>query len=141
MPIGSKLLTAVTGDPIKREIKRHQAMVDAVKALEDELAQLSDAQLRGKTAEFRERLGVTGPDLSHGQSSAVHSGERLAGGDDEELEAEQERREEEEALKERQAALDAMLPEAFAVVREAAKRTLGMRPFDVQLIGGAVLHQ
>ncbi len=37
--------------------------------------------------------------------------------------------------------LDVLLPEAFAVVREAAKRTLGLRPFDVQLIGGMVLHQ
>ena len=48
-----------------------------------------------------------------------------------------------EALRERRAkgeSLDALLPEAFAVVREAAKRTLGMRHFDVQMIGGMVLH-
>ena len=52
-----------------------------------------------------------------------------------------ERIEEEERDSARRQALDDLLPEAFAVVREAAKRTLGMRHFDVQLIGGIVLHQ
>ncbi|HKR99704.1 MAG TPA: preprotein translocase subunit SecA, partial [Candidatus Dormibacteraeota bacterium] len=140
MPIGSKLLNVVTGDPVKRELKRHQSLVDEINSFEEELAQLSDEQLRAKTAEFRERLGVAGPDLSHGQSSAEHSGEGLAG-EEEDLEAAAARQAEEEAQRERQAALDELLPEAFAVVREAAKRTLGMRHFDVQLIGGIVLHQ
>ena len=140
MPFGSKLLTVVTGDPIKRELKRHDAAVDEINSLEEEISKLSDEALRDKTAEFRQRLGVAAPDLSHGQSAAAGSGPRL-GTDEEDEEAEVARQEEERLEKERQAALNEILPEAFAVVREASKRTLGMRHFDVQLIGGMVLHQ
>jgi len=132
MPLGTKLLNVVTGDPIKRELKRHTEIVDEINDLEEEISKLSDAQLREKTAEFRARLEVSGPDLSHGQS-----GRGLAEDDEE---AELARREEEARERERQEALDGLLPEAFAVVREVAKRTLGMRHFDVQLIGGIVLH-
>jgi preprotein translocase subunit SecA len=136
MPGATKLLTAVLGDPIKREMKRYQAVVDEINELEPEIEKLSDDELRAKTVEFRERLGVEGPDLSHGQSSAGG-----IGGDSESEEAELAREEQKERDRERAEALDDLLPEAFAVVREASKRTLGMRPFDVQLIGGVVLHQ
>jgi preprotein translocase subunit SecA len=82
----------------ERELKRMQPLVDQINALEPEIERLSDEGLRGKTAEFRERLA---------------KGE----------------------------ALDELLPEAFAVVREAGKRTMGMRHYDVQMIGGMVLHR
>ncbi|HEY6057651.1 MAG TPA: preprotein translocase subunit SecA, partial [Candidatus Limnocylindrales bacterium] len=81
-----------------RELRRLQPLVEAVNALDTEYSALSDDALRGKTAEFKERLAA---------------GETL----------------------------DDLLPEAFAGVREASKRTIGLRHFDVQLIGGAVLHQ
>jgi preprotein translocase subunit SecA len=126
-------LTKMPGDPFKRELKRLQAVVDEVNDLEDEISKLSDSELREKTSEFRQRLGVATADLSHGQSGRGLS--------DDDEEAEMAKREEEEREKERQDALDEILPEAFAVVREASKRTLGMRHFDVQLIGGLVLHQ
>jgi preprotein translocase subunit SecA len=131
----SKPLNVVLGDPHKRELKRYQSLVDEINDLEEEIAQLSDAQLTDKTREFRERLGVTGVDATHGHPA----GGSLAGALDEEAEiAAAEARERDE---QRTAALDDVLPEAFAVVREASKRALGMRPFDVQLIGGIVLHQ
>src|SRR5437868_6220337 len=77
------------------------------------MEQLTDEQLRAKTEEFRGRIR-----------------ERVQGVEDD---AEQRRIENE--------VLDEILPEAFAVVREAGRRILSMRHFDVQLIGGMVLHQ
>ncbi|MBT3856340.1 MAG: DEAD/DEAH box helicase, partial [Nitrospina sp.] len=81
-----------------REIKRIQAKVDAVNALESEIKALSDDQLKAKTPELQGKL-------ANGST------------------------------------LDDILPEAFAVVREASWRVLEMRPFDVQIIGGVVLHE
>src|SRR5437879_10430515 len=86
------------GSANDRRVKGYQARVDAINAMEPELAALSDEALQGRTAEFRKALG-------EGKS------------------------------------LDDLLVPAFATVREAAKRTLGQRHFDVQLIGGMVLHE
>src|SRR5579864_839523 len=113
-------LNFLLGDPNKRELKRYQAVVDEINELEEEFEQLTDAELRAKTDEFRQRLGVTSPDISHGQSAAAS-----LGGDSEE--AEIARAEEMDRERERAEALDELLPDAFAVVREASKRTLGMR--------------
>jgi preprotein translocase subunit SecA len=134
MSILRKPLHKVLGDPVRREIKRYEGVVALIKDLEAEMSAFSDEQLRDKTREFRERLGVEGTDLSHGQSF-------VAGLSEESEEAAMQRAEERERDLERAHALDDLLPEAFAVVRETAKRTLGMRHFDVQLIGGIVLHQ
>src|SRR5207302_9470444 len=92
-----------------------------------------------KTQEFRDRLGIEGPDLTLGQP--VTSALVQEADEDEEDEAHLAHREAEEHDKELLDALDDILPEAFAVIREAARRTLGMRHYDVQLIGGMVLHQ
>ncbi len=91
------LLVKIVGSQNDRNLKKLQPQVEKINALEPEFEQLSDAQLQGKTAEFRQRLA-----------------------DGEELKQ--------------------LLPEAFAVVREAGKRVLGLRHFDVQLIGGMVLN-
>src|SRR5262245_27023666 len=90
------------------------------------MQRLSDAELRAKTDEFRTRLQARLKELAPEEEG--------------ELAANPERLEnmQKEAL---QQALDEVLPEAFAVVREAGRRTLNMRHFDVQLIGGMVLHQ
>ena len=82
----------------KRELKHIYPILDRVTALEAEMAEFTDEQLREKTAEFKERY-------SSGES------------------------------------LDSMLPEAFAVCREAAWRVLGMKHYPVQIIGGIILHQ
>jgi preprotein translocase subunit SecA len=99
------MLKLLLGDPNARKLKRYQPVVSDINLLEEEIAPLSDDELRGLTGEFRQKL------------------EQVAGN----------------AAKER-ALLDELLPQAFAVVREAGKRVLGMRHFDVQLIGGMVLH-
>ncbi len=92
------LFTKLFGTRSQREIKQIQPTVDKILALEPEFRGLSEAQLKGKTAQFKARLA---------------EGETL----------------------------DELLPEAFAAIREAADRVLGMRPYPVQLIGGIVLHQ
>src|SRR5713226_3078348 len=99
--------------------------VEAINALEPEMRKLSDEQLRAKTEEFRQRIQER---LSRIADEPEADPDRLK-------EMEDERR---KALNE---ALDEILVEAFAVVREAGRRVLNMRHFDVQLIGGMVLHQ
>jgi preprotein translocase subunit SecA len=101
------------GDPNKREIEKTTDIVDQVNALESGFEALSDEELRLKTDEFRQRLALEVEGIEDG---------------DERLQVEQ-------------AALNELLPQAFAAVREAAKRTIGQRPYDVQLIGGLILHQ
>ena len=108
-----KFVKTFGGDPNKREIEKTTDIVAQINALEPEYEALSDEALKAKTDEFRQRL-----------AEAVYG-----------FEDEQEVREVE------QEALDDLLPEAFSAVREAAKRTIGQRHYDVQLIGGLVLHQ
>ena len=91
-------LQKIFGTHSERELKKIKPIVDKIEALEDEYRALSDAELKAKTQQFKDRLAA-------GETT------------------------------------DDILPEAFATVREAADRVLGMRPFRVQLIGGIVLHQ
>src|SRR5580700_10893821 len=90
-------LKKVFGTSHEREIRRLRPRVEAINALEGSIAKLTDAELKAKTAEFKEKL-------------------------------------------DQGATLDDLLHEAFAVAREASKRALKMRHYDVQLVGGMVLH-
>ncbi|HJP98113.1 MAG TPA: preprotein translocase subunit SecA, partial [Rhodanobacteraceae bacterium] len=92
------ILTSVFGSRNERVLRQLSKVVARINALEPDIKALSDEAVRGKTAEFRQRI-------ANGES------------------------------------LDKILPEAFAVVREASRRVIGMRHYDVQLIGGMVLHQ
>ena len=107
----SRMLKAVFGSRNDRLIKQYARTVREINVLEQGLQSLSDEQLSAKTVDFRARI--------HSKLEGVPQSEVAAT--------------EAEALRE-------LLPEAFAVVREAARRVLGMRHFDVQLIGGMVLH-
>ncbi len=113
MPDFEKILNRVFGKSNERMVKRMMPMVPAVAAFEPEMKSLSDEGLKAKTAEFKARIAARTEGLTD---------------PDEILHAEQE-------------TLYEMMPEAFAVVREAGWRTVQMRHFDVQLIGGMVLHQ
>jgi preprotein translocase subunit SecA len=110
------MLKLLLGDPNARKLKRYQPVVSDVNLLEEDIAPLSDDELRGLTREFRQKLA------SH-QEDCRSRGLGL-----------------EATLERERKLLDELLPQAFAVVREAGKRVLGMRHFDVQLIGGMVLH-
>ena len=92
------LMDKIFGTHSQHELKRIYPIVDRIEALEPEMKALSDAELKDKTSEFKERL---------------KEGETL----------------------------DDILPEAYAVVREGAYRSMGMRHYRVQLIGGIILHQ
>ena len=118
------LLGKVFGTKNEREIKRLLPRVEAINALEPDMKKLSDEELRSKTDEFRRRIQER---LSKIDSEPDADPERLKQLDVERLKATNE-------------VLDEILEEAFAVVREAGRRVLNMRHFDVQLIGGMVLH-
>ncbi|AKP34303.1 preprotein translocase subunit SecA [Yersinia aleksiciae] len=93
-----KLLTKVFGSRNDRTLRRMRKVVELINRMEPEIEKLTDAELRAKTDEFRERLA-------------------------------------------KGAVLETLIPEAFAVVREASKRVFCMRHFDVQLLGGMVLNE
>ena len=108
-----KFLTKVFGSSNQRFLKSIGPVIQQINSLEPSVQALSDDELRARTAVFKEHV-------------------QRAVGDTTDKD-ERKRRE--------RAALDELLPEAFAVVREASVRSTGMRHFDVQLIGGIVLHQ
>ncbi|MDX2163175.1 MAG: preprotein translocase subunit SecA [bacterium] len=94
----NNLVKRVLGSPLDRAIAQYRATVEKINALEPQIEKLTDAELRARTDQFKERLAAG-------------------------------------------AKTDEILPEAFAVVREASRRTIGLRHYDVQMIGGMVLHE
>jgi len=120
-------------DSNDREIRRLQPLVDETNALEAEYEALSDDDIRAAFAELRaDALEAATPDEPSEDELHHPDLERRR-----ELKKDRRTRENERLQK----ALDDVLPEVFAMTREAMKRTLGMRHFDVQLMGAAVLHQ
>ena len=118
-----------------------QPLVDRINALEPEFQQLSNDGLRELTSGFRERLARSTEQFRNSVAELQEEADHEP--DDEErrrLRREIEERQSERDREER-AILDDILPQAFAAVREAATRTIGLRHFDVQLMGGIVLHQ
>jgi preprotein translocase subunit SecA len=124
------LLGKVFGTKNEREVKRLQPRVAAINALEPGIQKLSDEQLRAKTEEFRARIQERLSSIAD-EPEVDTDGPNI----DRQKEIEAQRS---ELLK---TVLDELLEEAFAVVREAGRRVLNMRHFDVQLIGGMVLHE
>jgi len=130
-------MAKVFGTRNERVVKSLLPKVAAINALEPEIQQLSDEQLRAKTEEFRkritERLSAMG-----GKATNLPAGDAPAPAEEDDYDrAKRAEKEEYDALQE---VLDELLPEAFAVVREAGRRVLNMRHFDTQLVGGIVLH-
>ena len=119
------VLGKVFGTKNEREVKRLGPRVAAINALEPQIKHLSDEQLRAKTDEFRKKIQ-----------------DRVAQIPDEpDADLDRQKELDKERLKVTNEVLDEILEEAFAVVREAGRRVLNMRHFDVQLIGGMVLHR
>ncbi len=120
------VIAKIFGTHNEREIKKLLPRVANINALEPEIEKLTDAELRAKTDEFRRRV----------QERMA----RLEAPAPEEMDADRRKLWEKEELAALEEVLDSLLEEAFAVVREAGRRVLHMRHFDVQLIGGIVLH-
>ena len=129
----------VVGTKNEREINRIRPIVERVNALEPEYQKLTDGELRAKTEQFKSRIQQATA-AAREELTAAEAG--ISALDAEEREEEKERLAElDKRLRQAEAdALGELLPEAFAAVREASRRTIGLRHFDVQLIGGAVLH-
>ncbi len=132
-------------DSNERETRRLQPTVDRINALEPVFQALTDAQLAAKTEEFRERLRDRVADiLAPLAERAAASNDGTDGGEltgeDATRRAERRKEQAKAELARLNAALDELLPEAFAAMREAMRRGLGKRHFDVQLMGGMVLH-
>ena len=107
-----KLLSKILGDPNERKVKRLDPIIRHINGLEEDMLKLTDDELRGKTAEFKQRI-----------ENALRG------------KAPEDRKAVEKEI------LEDILPEAFAVVREGGRRVLNMRHFDVQLVGGIILHR
>ncbi len=148
------MLKKILGSPHAREVKKLEPIVDQINSFCEGFSSLSDEEIRGKTDEFRARVQERTQPLEEkiddlrkekrNSEDALHreSLTQEIGGLDEDL------------LEVIEGALDDILPEAFAVVKEACRRNLGkeivvtgqkmtwdMGPYDVQLIGGVALHQ
>ncbi|HEX4897768.1 MAG TPA: preprotein translocase subunit SecA [Candidatus Limnocylindrales bacterium] len=120
-------------DSNERELKRIQPLVDEANALEPEITALGDEEIRARFAEIRVEIATIATPDEPSEDELHHP----------DLERRRELTKERRKLEDDriQAALDEVLPEVFAMGREAMRRTLGMRQFDVQLMGGIVLHQ
>jgi len=129
------LLGKVFGTKNERVIKSLTPNVRAINALEPQMKKLSDDELRAKTEEFRTRIQERMSSLA--KSPLAETAEPDA---NDEPDIDRQKRLEKEEHDALQEVLDEILVEAFAVVREAGWRVLNMRHFDVQLIGGMVLH-
>src|SRR5215210_4164061 len=108
-----KLLTKVFGSSNQRFLKSVDSLVAEINAFEPAIKKLSDEELRARTAQFKEQVARAVADA----------------------------RDPEDLKRRERVALDELLPDAFATVREASIRSTGMRHFDVQMIGGLVLHE
>ncbi len=108
-------LTKIFGTSNERVVKRLMPVVEEIAGFEPGVQALSDEELRAKTAAFKARIEEVREKAKNDGEDAVRAAEKQA--------------------------LDEILPEAFAVVREAGRRAVGMRHFDVQMIGGMGLHQ
>jgi preprotein translocase subunit SecA len=132
-----KSVAKIFGTSNEREIRRIQPLVDQINGLEPELQKFTDEQLRAKTDEFRARIKER---IQEVEAEIARVSGEIQNAPDEQLRAEMEALSK-RRLTARNEILDEILPEAFAVCREAGRRVLNMRHFDVQLIGGVVLHQ
>ncbi|HET9182735.1 MAG TPA: preprotein translocase subunit SecA [Candidatus Angelobacter sp.] len=131
------MAAGIFGTQNERDIKRMRPLIAEIGAMESELQKLTDQQLREKTDEFRARIKER---LQKEEEEIARVTAEMQSAPDQDLRGELESLNK-KRLTARNEVLDEILPEAFAVAREAGRRVLNMRHFDVQLIGGMVLHQ
>ena len=135
-----KLLNAIVGDPSSKLVKRFQPVVEEINALEMRFEAMSDDQLAGLTADFQQRIQSATQPLREQLATAEEEYLAVLGTDEQKFARVEVDRIKKEIIEIEEDELSEILPEAFAAVREASKRTIGLRHYDVQLIGGMVLH-
>jgi preprotein translocase subunit SecA len=135
-----KFYYAIVGDPNEKTLKRYRPIVDEINALEAEFAKKSNDELKALTADLKARVQSATTELREELTRANAEYLAVLGTDEQKYARVEVDRVRKEMLAVEAEELDEILPEAFAAVREASKRTTGLRHYDVQMLGGIVLH-
>ena len=135
-----KIYYAIVGDPNEKTLKRYRPIVEEINALEAEFEKKSNDELKALTASFKERVQSATTELREELARAQEEYLAVLGTDEQKYARVEVDRIRKETLAVEAEELDDILPEAFAAVREASRRTTGLRHYDVQLLGGIVLH-
>jgi len=134
------VLAKVVGDRNQREVKRLTPLVDEVNALEATMREKSNDDLRAMIAGFRADIGEKTGELRQQLSDARAQRDAASGDTRRSLEIEADRLQKELTRLEADL-MQEVMPQVFAAVREASRRTTGLRHYDVQVVGGALLHR
>lgn len=135
-----KFYYAIVGDPNEKTLKSYRPIVEEINALEAEFEKKSNDELKALTAAFKERVQSATAELREELARAEAEYLAVLGTEEQKFARVEVDRLKKEMLTVEAEELDEILPEAFAAVREASKRTTGLRHYDVQLLGGIVLH-
>ncbi|RME99921.1 MAG: preprotein translocase subunit SecA [Chloroflexi bacterium] len=134
------VLKAVFGDPNLKEIKKLSPLVDEISALESEMQAMSDADIRQMMAQFKEDMHRQTAEIREEMESLQQQVNDATGKDRQQLQIKLEQVEK-RRLRLEDDLLNQIKPRVFAAVREASRRTIGLRHYDVQMVGGAILHE
>lgn len=135
-----KMYYAITGDPNEKVLKKYRPIVAQINDLEKAFERKSNDELRAMTHSFQARITEATAELREALAEAEQEYLDVLGTEDQKFARVEVERIKKELRKEEEKVLWEILPEAFAAVREASKRTTGLRHYDVQLLGGMVLH-
>jgi len=141
------IIKKIFGTKNERELKKLWPIVERINALEEQVARLSNTEIRDKTDEFRRRIQDQTAlerrelDELRARQRELADASEIEDPDEEDRLREEIERAEKRLREAEEAVLEEILPEAFALVREASKRATGLRHYDVQLLGGIVLHR
>jgi preprotein translocase subunit SecA len=134
------LVSKIIGTANERAVRRILPIVNKINSLEGEISKLSSGELKNKTTLYQQKIKEVSSELQEKITALKAEIKQTPADKRHRMNAELEKLEE-QLISRREAVLDEILPEAFAVVREAAKRTIGLRHHDCQLIGGYVIHK
>ncbi len=134
-----RVMQAIFGDPNQKEIDKLAPLVDDVNQLGPEMAEKSDAEIRQMMAQFRSELAETTAEQRAAVTALREEVVEKAGQERQKLQVQLEQAEK-KLLKLEDELLEQIKPAVFAAVREASRRTIGLVHYDVQIVGGAVLH-
>ncbi len=135
-----KFYHALTGDPNEKVLKKYRPIVEQINGLEKTFEKKSPDELRGMSIGFQQRIAQATSDLRAQLAEAEKEYLDVLGTDEQKFARIEVERIKKDLRKAEEELLWQILPEAFAAVREASKRTTGLRHYDVQLLGGMVLH-
>jgi preprotein translocase subunit SecA len=135
-----KFYYAITGDPNEKVLKKYRPIVEKINGLEQDFARKSNDELKALTIGFQQRIRTATSDLRAQLAEAEKEYLDVLGTEEQKFARVEVERIKKELRKAEEAILWETLPEAFAAVREASKRTTGLRHYDVQMLGGMVLH-